>query len=355
MIHPLKIGDLTIDPPLLLAPMAGYTKAPFRTICRKHHCSLVFTEVVSAEGIARRSRVSMRYLESFPEERPIGAHIYGGNIESLARAAQIIESLGRFDLIDINCGCPVPKIMNRGAGAALMQDPEKIRQIVQAVSQAVSLPVTVKTRLGLSKELYNVSEIAHAVEEGGADALCIHARFAADKHKGPADLDALKRVKAERSIPVIGNGGVKEAHHASDMMQRTGVDGVMVARAAIGNPWIFEEIHCLWAGEIYAPPMNKERRDVIAEHLNRLHQIITIENQGHKLRSTTNEQIACGRFRGHLVKYLAGMRGFRHLQRNLMQMNSIEAVMEGVDQVLKANPHDQPAREIENNDPNRKR
>lgn len=313
--------------------MSGYTKAPFRAICRRHHCGLAFTEVTSAKGIARRSHRSLRFLETFPGEYPIGAHIYGADAETLVRAARVIESLGRFALVDINCGCPVPKVASRGGGAALMRDPQKVHDIVQAVSQAVSLPVTVKTRLGLSPELANVSEVAHAAEEGGAKAITIHARFASDKHRGPADWQALKRIKAERGIPVIGNGGIREARHALEMVAQTGVDGVMIARAAIGNPWIFDEIHHLWAGQPYTPPSVEERRAVIAEHLRGLSHLIEMENRGRKT-PIPNEQIACRRFRGHLTRYLAGRPGLGDLRRSLGELESVEAVMAAVDRIL---------------------
>ena len=316
--------------------MSGYTKAPFRAICRRHHCGMAFTEVTSAKGIARRSHRSLRFLETFPGEQPIGAHIYGDEIDVLVRAARVIESLGRFALIDINCGCPVPKVVNRGGGAALMRDPQKIHDIVQAVSQAVLLPVTVKTRLGLSPESANVSEVAHAAEEGGANAITVHARFASDKHRGPADWEALERIKAERAIPVIGNGGIREAHHALEMVAQTGVDGVMIARAAIGDPWIFDAIHHLWASQPYAPPTVEERRAVIAEHLHGLSRLIEMENRGRET-PIPDEQIACHRFRGHLTRYLAGRPGLKDLRRNLGEMESVEEIMAAVDRILQAN------------------
>ncbi|MEA3339774.1 MAG: tRNA dihydrouridine synthase DusB [Chloroflexota bacterium] len=333
-IAPLRIGELDISVPLLLAPMAGYTRLPFRAICKGFGCGLVFTEVITAEGILRRSPQTMRFLESLPEERPVAAHIYGSNPDSMAGAAQIIESLGRFDLIDINCGCPVPKVMRKGAGAALMREPAKIRTIVQAISQATLLPVTVKTRLGISRELFNISEVAHAAEEGGASAIFLHARFASDKHSGPADWKTLKRIQEERSIPVIGNGGITQARHATDMLQQTGVDGVMVGRAAIGNPWIFREIHSLWTGRPYHAPSREERRKVIAEHLRRLYTLTMVEHDTRKPQRQATERDVCRRFRGHLVAYLSGMRGLRTLRQHLMKMDSIEAVMAAVDEVL---------------------
>ena len=337
-ITPLRIGNLTISTPLLLAPMAGYTRLPFRIICKKFHCALVYTEVITAEGILRRSPQTMRYLESLPEERPVAAHIYGSNPDSLAGAARIIESLGRFDLIDVNCGCPVPKVMRKGAGVTLMREPDKIREIVQAVAQAVSLPVTVKTRLGISSESCNVSEVAHAVEQGGGSAITIHARFASAKHSGPADWEMLKRIKRERSIPVIGNGGITEPRHTVEMLQQTGVDGVMVARAAIGKPWIFEEIHCLWTGKPYQPPSREQRREIIAEHLDRLYALTMAENKTRRPSRQATERDVCRRFRGHLVTYLAGMRGMRNLRKSLQNVESRRGVMAGVDQVLFGDP-----------------
>jgi len=335
-ITPLQIGDLTVPVPVCLAPMAGYTRAPFRAICRRFHCGLVFTEMVTAEGIVRRQPKTMHYLETVAEERPVGAHIYGSNPDSLARAAQVVESLGRFDLIDVNCGCPVPKVTRKGAGVALMRKPDKVRMIVEAVSQAVSLPVTIKTRLGLSRELFNISEVAQAAEEGGARAIFVHARLASARHSGPADLDALRRIKAERGIPVVGNGGIRQARYASEMMEQTGVDAVMIGQAALGNPWIFEQTYCLWSGRPYSPPTAAERKAVIAEHLNRLHDLVAHVDQFRRRRRYTAEQAACHKFRGHLAKYLAGVRGARKLRRRLMKMESIDAVIEAVGEVLGA-------------------
>jgi len=330
---PLQIGSLTLDSPWVLAPMAGYTKAPFRTICLAHHCGLVFTEVVSASGIIHGSPQTLAYLETFGE-RPIGAHIYGPEPEILAEAAHIVEAMGRFDLIDVNCGCPVPKVASKGSGVALMQDPHKIQRIVEAVRASVSLPVTVKTRLGLSREAFNIAEVARAAEEGGASALFLHARFATDKHRGPADWNALRQIKAAAGIPVIGNGGVTHAEHALEMIQETGVDGVMIARGALGNPWIFDHIHCLSAGAPYTPPTAEARRAVITDHLEKLHRLIEKGPRRRRPRRATYEQIACRRFRGHLVKYLAGLPGLRDLRQRLMQLETIDELMAAVEQVL---------------------
>ena len=331
-IPPLTIGSLTIPVPVCLAPMSGYTKRPFRVLCRRRHCGLVFTEVTTANGIARRARLTMHFLESVPEERPIAAHIYGSNAESLSAAAEVIESLGTFDLIDINCGCPVAKITRKGAGVVLMRDPDKLRDIVQAVSSAVSMPVTVKTRIGISRDECNISEVAHAVEEGGASAIFLHARFAEAGHSGPVGLDMLKRIKEERSIPIIGNGGISEPEHASHMLRETGVDGVMIGQAAIGNPWIFDAIHCHLAGRSHRPPADDERYDVIAEHLHALHDLMELEDASRrrKRKRGNTELAACRRFRAHLVKYLSGIPAWRHGRGEPMSAETVDEVLAAV-------------------------
>ncbi|NOZ20452.1 MAG: tRNA dihydrouridine synthase DusB [Planctomycetes bacterium] len=339
-ISPLQIGNLAIPFPVCLAPMSGYTKRPFRVICRRYHCGLVFTEVTNANAIARRAKRTMHFLESAPEERPIAAHIYGANADSLAGAAEVIESLGTFDLIDINCGCPVPKITRKGAGVVLMRDPEKLRDILQAVSSAVSIPVTVKTRTGISQNQCNISEVAHAVEEGGASAIFLHARVADAEHSGPVDLDMLKRIKQERTIPIIGNGGISEPEHASHMLRETGVDGVMVGQAAIGNPWIFDAIHCHLTGRSYRPPSSDERYGVIVEHLHQLHELIELGERSRKRKRTRGnpELAACRRFRAHLVKYLSGIPGWRHGWSEPMEARTVDGTLAAVRAALGARP-----------------
>jgi len=333
-VRPLHIGSLTIPIPLVLAPMSGYTDSPFRALCRAHGCGLVFTGLVSAAGINFSNPSTLNYVHSSSEERPVAAHIYGASPETLASAAQTIESLEQFDLIDINCGCPVPKIMKKGAGAALMEDQEKLYRIVKVVSEAVSLPVTVKTRLGISPERANISEIAQAIEEGGASALFLHARFAVVGHSGPADWDMLKRIVRERSIPVIGNGGVMSGHDAIDMLQRTSVAGVMIGRGAIGNPWIFEEARSLLTGETYKPPTVEERRETIAAHLHSLFAWMDEENARRKRPRPFTERATCHKFRGHLVKYLAGFPKKRAIRSRLINLDTIDAVLAAVDKIL---------------------
>ena len=332
-IPPLRIGALAIDFPVLLAPMAGYTDTAFRTLCLRYHAGAVFTEVVNADGVIRGSRPTLHLLETVPGERPIAAHIYGANPDSMAQAAAFIETLGRFDFIDINAGCPVRKIVAKGAGAALMKSPDKIQAIVRAVRGAVRLPVTVKTRIGYSKDKMNISEVAHAVEAGGGQAISIHARFAANQHKGPADWETLARIKAERKIPVIGNGGVSKPQDALDMLSQTGVDGVMIGRAAVGNPWLFDAIRSLADGAPHIPHCLEEHRAVILEHLEKLTALIRKQNRRRKSKLPV-EDTAVLQFRAHLIRYLAGFRDYIDVRRGLQSMHTPAALVEAVDRVI---------------------
>ena len=329
-IRPLKIGELTIPFPFLLAPLSGYTHLPFRLLCRRFHCGLVFTEMVTAEGICRRHRRTLNYLETRREERPVAAHIYGSRPESLAEAARIITASGRFDLIDLNCGCAVRKITRKGGGVALTLDPEKFRDLVKTVSRATPLPVTVKTRLGLSPPLLNISAIAQAAEEGGAAALFLHGRFASDLHRGPADWETIQRIKEERTIPIIGNGGITQAEEAILRLRETGVDGVMIGRAALGRPWIFQEIYCLLKGISYHPPSPKEIQEIIAWHLNELYQAIL--RQG---ISSDPEKTVCRRFLSHLSRYLSGYPGWRKERRRVNEFTNRKKLLQAADRVLK--------------------
>ncbi|MEA3239412.1 MAG: tRNA-dihydrouridine synthase [Candidatus Bipolaricaulota bacterium] len=327
VVHPLHIGPLEIMPPIILAPMAGYTDSTFRTICLERGCGLVFTELVSSAGIVRDNMRTLNILHTGSDERPIAAHIYGSDPDVMARAAQRVAMLGRFALIDINAGCPVPKIVRKGAGVALMRDPAHLRDIVRAVVGAVSLPVTVKTRLGISPDTMNIIEVAHAVEEGGASALFLHARLATAGHGGPVNLDALRRIKAELSIPVIGNGGIGNGADAIRMLQETGVDGVMVGKAAIGNHWIFSEIASLLGGDAYHPPQASDWLDAMATHLRGLYAAMSKENDQRKRPRPFPERAACNRFRGHLTKYLKHAGCPPRTRRELLKQEEVEPLL----------------------------
>ena len=327
ILKPLRIGALTVDFPVMLAPMAGYTDSVMRSLARRFHCGMAFTEVTNAEGIVRGSKQTFHILDTSPPERPVAAHIYGSNPDTLARAAIILEQTGCFQAIDLNCGCPVSKIVAKGAGAALMKHPDKIARIVKAMKQAVSLPVTVKTRLGPAPGRMNISEIARAVEESGGDAITIHARFASAGHAGPAQWSALAKVKSERSIPVIGNGGVASAEDARRMIAETGVDGVMIGKAAIGNPWIFNEIHSVFFGRPIQPHSTREHRALIEEHLHLsvVHKEKARKTKRHPRHSAELDAVL--HFRCHLVGYARGFKGSNELKKKLQQLRTVDDIL----------------------------
>jgi nifR3 family TIM-barrel protein len=312
--------------------MAGYTDTAFRTLCHRLDAGILYTEVTSAQAIVRDSKSTLYMLEAEPSEHPLAAHIYGSTPEVFARAAIAVHAMNRFDFIDINTGCPVRKVVSKGSGAALLKDPALIGRIVRAVREAVPLPVTVKTRSGFCGESVNVSEIAHAVEDAGGAAIAIHARVATRKHSGPADWSVLARVKAERKIPVLGNGGVDCAEDALRMIAATGVDGVMIGRGAIGNPWIFRDIRRLSEGLPIQPPSPAELKAVIVEHLDalRLYKARHPKYAGKRFRIPPDDAAAL-HFRGHIFQYLSGFRAWPSVRRRLNTLNSIPAILEAVD------------------------
>ncbi len=343
-LAPLQIGSLAIPFPVLLAPMAGYTDAAFRTICADQGCGLAYTEVVNSEGVIRHSRPTLFLFETAPGERPLAAHIYGCRPEVMAEAAAIIESLGRFDLIDINAGCPVRKIVAKGCGAALMQSPELVYRIVKAVTQAVSLPVTLKTRTGIQPDKPVVDEVAHAAEEGGIAALALHARAADLRHGGPADWESLARVKAQCGVPVIGNGGVAQAEDVFRMMRETGVDGVMIGRAAIGNPWIFEDARRIARGSEPRAHSLEEHKNVLGAHLRRLAQLKTKDPRCARKGADGAQRGAALQFRPFLLKYLSGFEARAEVRRNLQRIGNL-ADIETIVQAALSPPPQSPARD----------
>ena len=333
-ISPLQIGNTRIALPTVLAPMAGYSDLPFRKVCRKHRCGLVISELVSSEGIVREADSTLEYLDSDEAEKPVGAQIFGTNADRMSEVAQRIESLNRFAFIDINAGCPVPKLMKKGAGASLMKDPERIAQIVKTLSKAVSIPITLKTRIGLHEGSSLIHEVADAVESNGASALTIHGRYAENHHKGDADWELIAEIKQRLKIPVIGNGGIYCAQDAVDMLNQTGVDAVMIGRAAVGNPWIFSEIADLLEGKTFTPPSTFERREVMLAHLTDLIERFRTSCRRKNKNSTAYELSACRKFRPQMIKYLSGFTGVHKLSAKLDSFTTLDEVMAGIDLVF---------------------
>ncbi|MBM4154241.1 MAG: tRNA dihydrouridine synthase DusB [Lentisphaerae bacterium] len=329
---PIRIGGVTLAGPVVLAPMAGYTDLPFRRICRRMGAGAVYTELVSVDGLVRGSVQTLHMLSGDPAERPAAAHLYGSDPAVFAEAAAIVERMDRFDWIDINAGCPVPKVVRRGAGAGLLKKPERLFEIVRAVRAAVKLPVTVKTRIGASKDLFNIDDVARGVADAGADALALHARFTVDRHSGPADWETIARIKAGAGrMLVIGNGGVTTPAQAVEFLGRHGVDAVMIGRAAIGNPWFFAQAAAILdGGAAPPPPAPSERRAMMLEHLGAQIEFARTLFQNRR-KKVDPEEIASRQFRAHLVKYVSGLPGAAAMRRRLNDVRSpadVEAAMD---------------------------
>lgn len=335
----LRVGSLVADLPFVLAPMAGYTDLPFRRLARRMGAGWVVTELVSVDGLARNSPATRVMLSSHPEERPCVAHFYGCDPELFARAAAAAEAGGCFAAVDVNAGCPVPKVLKRGAGAGLIRNPDLLCAIVRALKAATTLPVTVKTRIGSSPAGGQMTvDFARRIEDAGADGLALHARYTSARHNGPADWDLIAQVKQALTIPVIGNGGITSAAQAMDALRIHGVDGIMIGRAAIGNPWIFQELRARVRGEAWHPPTCAERRARMAEHLAMQIEWAERELGARRRKKADADNLGARRFRAHLIKYLAGMRGVVDMKRGLNDIASSADVLRAMDQVFAQNP-----------------
>ncbi|TNF06563.1 MAG: tRNA dihydrouridine synthase DusB, partial [Bacillota bacterium] len=239
-----KIGNMTIENKVILAPMAGVSNSPFRILSRKYGAGVVYAEMVSDKGLLHKNEKTRKLLYMTDYEKPMAQQIFGSDLETMVEAAVYIDKHSNCDIIDINMGCPVPKVAIRAqAGASLMKNPDLIYDIVKAIKEKVSKPVTVKIRSGWDFDSVNAVEVAKRIEEAGADAITVHARTRSQGYSGKADLDVIKAVKESVKIPVFGNGDVIDGPSAKKMLEYTKCDAVMVGRAALGNPWIFREIN----------------------------------------------------------------------------------------------------------------
>ena len=306
----LKIGDLELGQGLILAPMAGITDLSFRRIAKSFEVDLVTSEMVSSEGLVRNKASTKILLQSHAEEKPLAIQLFGSDPKVVAEAARIVVDEGA-DIIDLNMGCPVPKVVRQGAGAALLQDAEKVASLVDAVRQAVSIPLTVKTRSGWSQSKINVLEVARVAENAGADAITIHPRTAKQGFSGCADWPLIAKVKQAVNIPVIGNGDVIRPEDVGNMRKLTQCDGIMIGRAAMGNPWIFKQAKQLSAGQYPASPSVHERLEVMRRHL------ALYEESLHGRRSLAG-------FRSRIMWYTKGLRGSARLRASLSDCRHLE-------------------------------
>ena len=324
VIMSVKIGE-NIDLgefPLLLAPMEDVSDPPFRYVCKQNGVDLMYTEFISSEGLIRDAAKSLQKLDIFEYERPIGIQIFGGDIESMRQSSEIC-SAAKPDLIDINYGCPVKKVVCKGAGSSLLQDIDKMVAMTKAVVEATNLPVTVKTRLGWDDNTKNVYEVAERLQDVGIKALAIHGRTRAQLYKGQADWSMIRDVKQNPriKIPIFGNGDVDSVDKAAAWRQEYQVDGIMIGRAAIGYPWIFREVkHFFATGERLAGPTIAERVDVCKTHL-----IKSIEWKGDKT--------GVFEMRRHYANYFKGIPNFKENRMKLVGLNNYEDILEVLEDI----------------------
>ncbi|KUK91185.1 MAG: putative TIM-barrel protein, nifR3 family [Marinimicrobia bacterium 46_43] len=320
------LEKLRIGVPLFLAPMAGVTDMPFRQICRDFGAELSYSEFVSSEGVIRNNRKTLRYMMFQENERPVGIQIFGHDPEVLANAAAFIEKTFHPDLIDLNFGCPVPKVVKKGAGSAVLKDLERLRDIASAVSSAVTLPVTAKIRSGWDENHGVIPQIAPVLEESGIQLVTLHPRTTLMRYKGRADWTLIRQLKENTRLPVIGNGDIRTAGDALRMMDETGCDGVMVGRGALGNPWLLSQIKAALTGTaIPENPSPKEKMDLMSQHFRKVVKFYGPE-QGYKI------------FKSHISWYTKGLphgTTFRQKANMCSSVHEMEAVIASYQTLLK--------------------
>lgn len=319
----VRIGSIEAGVfPLLLAPMEDVSDPPFRYFCKRYGADIVYTEFISSEGLIRDADKSVQKLDIYPEERPVGIQIFGGELESMIRATEIVEEAGP-DIIDINYGCPVKKVVCKMAGAGILQDIPRMVELTRAVVNATRLPVTVKTRLGWDENSKYIVETAERLQDVGIQAISIHGRTRKQMYKGEADWSLIAEVKnnPRMYIPVFGNGDIDTPQKALEYRNRYGVDGIMIGRASIGNPWVFRQIKAFMnEGTLLPEPDLAERVDVCREHLMR-----SVEWKGEKL--------GVYEMRRHYAPYFRSLPGIRDFRSRLVQAGETDEILAILDEL----------------------
>ena len=319
----IKIGNIILPEfPLLLAPMEDVSDPPFRYVCKQNGADLMFTEFISSEGLIRDAIKSKQKLDIFDYERPVGIQIFGGDEDAMAMSAKIIDTV-QPDLLDINFGCPVKKVVCKGAGAGVLKDIDLMVRLTKAVVKSTHLPVTVKTRLGWDEKSINILEVAERLQDVGVQALSIHGRTRAQMYKGNADWTMIAEVRnnPKIKIPIFGNGDIDSPQKALDYKNKYAVDGIMIGRAAIGNPWFFNQTkHFLKTGEILPEPTLNDKVEVCRTHL-----IKSCEWKGEKLGVIE--------MRRHYANYFKGINHFKETRMKLVTLNSLSEILQVLDSI----------------------
>ena len=320
-MNKLQIGTVCLDNNLILAPMAGVTDLPFRLLCREQGAGLVCMEMVSAKAIYYKNQNTESLMEIHPEEKPASLQLFGSDPYILSEMAKRIEEKP-FAILDFNMGCPVPKVVNNREGSALMKEPELVREILTGLVKAIKKPVTVKIRKGFDEDSVNAVEIARIAEDCGVAAIAVHGRTRQQYYSGKADWDIIRQVKEAVRIPVIGNGDVVDGASAKTLLEQTGCDGIMIGRAAQGNPWIFKEVlQYLESGIENDPPTNAEKKEIILRHAR-----LQLEYKG--------EYTAVRELRKHLSWYTAGMPGSAKIRQKVNSLETIEELFRCIEEYL---------------------
>tara|TARA_B110000977_G_scaffold70262_1_gene95388 strand:- start:4892 stop:5884 length:993 start_codon:yes stop_codon:yes gene_type:complete len=320
----VKIGDLSVGTfPLLLAPMEDVSDPPFRALCKENGADVVYTEFISSEGLIRDAAKSVQKLDIYEKERPVGIQIFGANLDSMLRSVEIVEA-SKPDIIDINFGCPVKKVVSKGAGAGILKDIPLMVKLTEEMAKRTHLPLTIKTRLGWDHDSIKIVEVAERLQDAGAKAISIHGRTRAQMYKGDADWAPIAAVKnnPRMHIPIFGNGDVHSPERAIEMRDRYGLDGAMIGRASIGNPWFFNQVkHFIKTGEHVSPPTLKERVAVARRHLE-----MAIDWKG--------EILGVLETRRHYTNYFKGIPNFKPYRTAMVTSDDANDVFAAFDRVL---------------------